>query len=822
MLLLSHHTVFLIKRILIGKFYLIVFCFVTFGLEPCNANAAPAKPELTIARLLDGESELNPIIEKFFTDEITRLLANEYTLTFPPDARIVGDYSGKSIDRGLKNLLARQDINLIVCLGFISSHRAASLSSLTKPVIAPFVLNATAQKFPANKEGSGKKNFNYISFRSFIDDDIVLFQKLTAFTRVAIVADNFFLDEIPGVFNDIAQTLQKKGIDHTPIPLDPKATNNIAATIPNDVDAVYLAPLFRVGLQQQRLAIEQLQKRGIPVFSMLALGESSALLSGKSSDDFERLFRRTALNAQRIANGEPAAKIPLDFTVNRQLRLQQAAAGSLGISPPWDVLAGIEVVRSPEDSGKNATSLPEAIMEAQEKNLAFAISQTRTAVADNSVTQSWTNFLPSISLNLQQLTIDADRAAASLGTQPENSLVGQASVKQLLFSDRAIANIRIQNHLHNQRKWATEEHRLNLIEQTVEAYLNHLRAKVLVSVQEEAAKTTTAHLNTARKRMAIGTVDAAEVHRWEYELSIAEQKRLQAKKMATLSALAINALLHRPQIVEFHTTEFDLDDTLAMSYCRELLNIVQSDADVERLSQFLIAGGIEKSVELKQIQLGIDAKTLELGMIKRSSLIPEVGLAAQISKTFRQGGEGTVPLRQSAATSLPPQYAPLAGIFPEAKDTLDWHIGLGVSLDIFDGGSKLVAISRAVDELRELKQMQELAIQGIELKIRSALQSAMSSFAEMQLAEKAYTAADKGRESASDAYAKGMITLLDLLDVQTAARVAKEQEANASYSFLLDLTRVQRATGDFAFLLNEHEKITWLEQVKTFVHGAKQ
>ena len=61
------------------------------------------------------------------------------------------------------------------------------------------------------------------------------------------------------------------------------------------------------------------------------------------------------------------------------------------------------------------------------------------------------------------------------------------------------------------------------------------------------------------------------------------------------------------------------------------------------------------------------------------------------------------------------------------------------------------------------------------------------------LSEDAAIAAARNLELVEDAYGRGTVSIIELLDAQNAAILAEEGAANAVYDFLLDLMEVERA-----------------------------
>jgi outer membrane protein TolC len=75
-------------------------------------------------------------------------------------------------------------------------------------------------------------------------------------------------------------------------------------------------------------------------------------------------------------------------------------------------------------------------------------------------------------------------------------------------------------------------------------------------------------------------------------------------------------------------------------------------------------------------------------------------------------------------------------------------------------------------------------------------------------------------ELVTDAYSRGAVAIVTLLDAQNSALVAYEGAANAVYGFLIDLMGVERAIGQFYFLRTEQEKQTFFNRLEEFYRKA--
>ena len=79
----------------------------------------------------------------------------------------------------------------------------------------------------------------------------------------------------------------------------------------------------------------------------------------------------------------------------------------------------------------------------------------------------------------------------------------------------------------------------------------------------------------------------------------------------------------------------------------------------------------------------------------------------------------------------------------------------------------------------------------------------------------------KNLKIVTDAYSRGALTILDLLDAQNVALISEERAANSTYKFLIDFMNLQRAVGTFDLLSTPSEIAVFRERLKNFVTGEK-
>jgi outer membrane protein TolC len=92
----------------------------------------------------------------------------------------------------------------------------------------------------------------------------------------------------------------------------------------------------------------------------------------------------------------------------------------------------------------------------------------------------------------------------------------------------------------------------------------------------------------------------------------------------------------------------------------------------------------------------------------------------------------------------------------------------------------------------------------------------------IQLSRDASDAADRNLKLVTDSYARGIKSIIDLLDAQNLALEADQRAANAVHNFLIDLMNVQRAIGRFDFSLTPEEREAWFQRLDEYFQKADE
>ena len=768
-----------------------------------TVSMTAAIPTARIGIVSDGPCVECPEIVDLFKQEILAASALEFDIRIPADKTVDGNWTVSGVRQAIAQLLSDADVDLVIALGAVASNEVSKHRDLKKPVIAPFVTDADIQKLPHKGNASGIKNFNYINTLKSVDRSIQTFRDIVPFSRLAILADSFQIEAIPELSKLVRNLANEFTLDVNLIGVDTSAEAALKQ-IPDSTQAVFVGSLFRLTAAEFQKLTDGLIARKLPSFALWGRDdvERGLLASMVPKASLQHLARSVAVNILDILRGEDAGTLPVAFSQGEQLTINMATARAIDIYPSLSVLTEADLLNEERLDIQRKLTLEQAVQEAIAANLDLSAADRNVVAGQQQVLQARSQLLPQVDIGTKATLIDDDRARALSGANPERTWTGSATATQLLYSDKIWSNYSVEKYLQDSRTEGRDAVKLDIIEAAASAYLNVLRAKAIERIQKDNLKLVRANLERARVRVSIGIAGPDEVYRWETEIANSRQAVLDAESSRLDAMNALNRLLNRPQQELFIATETQLSDPLLVVSDKLFFNLVSKPKNFQIFRDFMVQEGLEIAPELSQIDADIAARERVLISAKRDYWLPTFSLKGNVTELFADGGVGT---RDQAATGL--------------NDT-EWSAGVYATLPLFEGGAKGADLRKTREELAGLNIFRDATAQRIEQRIHNAVNKTRTSYPGIRLSRDAAEASHRNFKLITDSYARGIKSIIDLLDAQNLALVADQREANAVYNFLVDLMSLQRAVGKFGLFLSVQEREDWLNKMEDYFNQA--
>lgn len=770
----------------------------------------------TVIGIIEDGPMARPIVPlDQLESEILRLSGDEFAVEMPLSKRRDGGWSIGGVQSAIRELLADDNVDIVITTGLIASNEAAQITNLAKPVIALIVADVQLQGLPAVRSGnkivSGKKNYVYLArgsvsndvadvFRQTnIDEAIDIFHDAVSFTHLAILIDRLTIESIPNLVSQKSTDLSSRlGVRTTLVPFNDSVSEAVNA-IPADADAVLAGPLLRLDGDDMRELSQALTARRLPSFALLGRTElvyGLLMTSGGREEDAVRYARRLALNVQRIMLGDEPGAIDVRIAEPQRLAINMGTAEAIGFYPRYAVLSDAEQLFGGELKAGKPLGLNQAIAEALESNLNLGVAAYEPLLAAEDRKLARSQLFPQLGIGAQAVQIDEDRANPLV--QSERSVDAQISGSQVVYSDDVRAGWKVAALLESAANYGFEIAVLDTLQAAAQGYMAVLRSRALERVRRANLEVTRANLELARLRQSIGASGRSDVLRWESQLASDRQNLVAAESDRHVALTAFNQILHRPLSQDFLPADEDVSGSIAVFEDERFRSLIDNAAVWRKFQSFLVQRTLEQAPELSQVNRLLAAQERQVLAARRKYYVPEVTLGGSLGTNISRGGAGS----DLSITGL---------------DDESWNIALSATWPLFSSGALRSQVNRERVSFRRLERSRSALEEQLTTRTLIALHRASGTYPSLEFSREAADSAAENLTLVTDAYRTGVVSVTDLIDAQNASLTASLRAADARYAYLIDAIDVLRATGDFVLLVDPGSTEAWFQEVESYI-----
>ena len=762
----------------------------------CLASPSQAQERVGVAVVLDGPSDRLATQQQLYVDELLALTANEFDVEI---RTFVGEWSREASLSTIDAAYADPSVDLVLIVGFVANQLAATRSDFPKPTFLPLVLDTGLLRSGELGGTSGIRNLNYLNAYANFSDDLDTLSRFTPYRNLVLFVDENLSSAIPQLRDAALNVSSARGITLIEVTHD-GIDHRLMNRVPAETEAIFIAGLPRMPEAEFAELVAAINNAGLPSFSFIGVTdvERGLLATDREPRDVSRQARLNALNMQAVMLGERTQDQPIASPRKEQLTINMDTARKIGLSPSFDLLNDAVLLNRVEAVTGDEYGLVDIARMAIERNQDLLAETYGVQAGLEEIERARSNLLPQVGASAGY-TVRNDSPFVSAGIYAERSSDAAVNVDQLLYSDAASANLSIQKEIQKSRLASFEEFKLDVVLAATTSYYAVLNARSQLAVQENNLRISRANLDLAKNRVSLGSTTAADVFRWEAEEARAQILVSNARATEGQAHDALNRILHKPQGVRLALKEASFNEPFVMRR-EEFDQLVTSPADYAKFSRFYIDRALRQAPELEQLDAQITAKRRDLTSQKRSYWLPDFSVGGRYTSNLGQSGLGA---------------GPSAG-----QDVDDWSVGLQATLPLFSGGLKKANVSRASYELRQLESLRLSTQERVEERIRSQLHIIQAAYAQIQLTAIAAEASLKNFELVSDAYGRGAVNVIELLDAQDTSLTASAASAESLYFFLSEIMALQRAVGGFDYLLPSDERSALAAEFRRTLTGT--
>ncbi|MFY0601599.1 MAG: TolC family protein [Cyclobacteriaceae bacterium] len=678
------------------------------------------------------------------------------------------------------------EVDLILLFGSVSTKGALGVGSFSKPTIGLGIVDPGLQDLPFVNGKSGLKNFSYIWGSKDFGKELLEFRRLTSFNNLAILVNEAstvtFNDQKGKALIDSLGGAFSSTISIVPISKDVQKS---LSGLSQDADAVYLSELNgRTSADIKQIA-DELKRKKLPSFSGTQSHVNNGVLGSISNDnDFGQVIKRLSLMVDGALSGEPLSEMPVAINFKETFNLNLQTAKEIDLYPSFDVLFTANFVGQSE-SNLPTYSLDQIMIKALENNFDIQLTNLDIALAEQDVVAAQSSVLPDLGLS-----ISGSQANPNSGNNfsPERQALAQLSLTQVLFSEEAIAAIKISRLVKKAQEYQTEANVLNVLLDTYMGYFTVLSAKTDRVIQRDNLRNSQTNLEIAKTKASIGAASKADVYRWESEVANAKQALVRAETAVSSAKLQLNTFLTNVLEDEFDIEDVTIDDEVYTSLRDDPVSkLVNGPRDFKRVSDFMVMESLQSNPN--KLFLLENLKTAERLKLQNSRLLytPVVALQAQGGRTLYRGGQGSEA--------------------PQGFEFVDypWQVGISLSYPIFQGNFRKANLQKSVIQLEQLNYSNTQLDQSLELLVRTNLLETLNATTNIEFSKVASENAQSNFDLVKDNYKQGTVTITQLIDAQRAALQARLNYSLSIYQYVQAQLQVEFSLGFFTRIASKDQ-----------------
>jgi outer membrane protein TolC len=713
---------------------------------------------------------------------------------------LTANWQPEKVKENLLTFLTDPEVDMVVTLGFFSSDAAARLPDYPKPVIAATVLDQELQKLSVKTNVSHDNiNFSWTESLISLKSDMQSFARIFEFSHLAVILPGKLYSEfsvLTTYLND-----HENVFDVSFVPVD--KNENPLEQLPSGVEAAMVFPLVQHSANATEEIFDGLNQQGIPSLAVngTAYLELGATITFTPQFTFQQIARQVAVRILKACEGNSMAGVPSVITgTERAPIINMESLRLTDIFPRWPALENAVLLNVAKIPGEELT-LHGAIALAMENNLQGKIINQDLLMAEKDIRIAKANILPRVEAAGTAVQLSENLVESSMGQRGEFTVAGTVSLKQVIYSEAAYANIALKKLMAENMRHSNRQTTLDIVFDVSEAYISLLFAKNNLQIKNENIKATLQNLKLAKDKEKTGEGSVSDVNRWTSELNLGRMDLNDAEAKYRAAMYRLNEMLNLPVGNTFATPDSaNIAETVI--YNQNLLNFYFSNPkSTEKYADFIIDEMLTQSPELRQLATAGEMIDRQRSMNIRQMYLPQVALTGSADQAFVR--EGVIRNPQ-----LP---------VPPPPDDITWNLGLRVSVPLFEGGRKRNEVQRATIEQDKITWQKEDLVNKLETGIRSNVQFLQASYREIELAENAARAAEDNFNTIQDAYAQGMANVAQLTDAQSVMIRTRQMALASRYQYMLDYIKIERLQGRFIFLENESERMQYADRLLNYL-----
>ncbi len=720
-----------------------------------------------------GEYPAHAALRYHYRRQLTGLMPDGYTVTFPPNGFKSASWNRDSSRVMAAELAADRSIDMVLAIGpwTVEDLLAAGFD---RPIIAAFRF---APELEGLLDSTGRPIVPNLTVRvrtRKIETDLKLLTQLTKVRKLGVLIFPADTSAAP-VIDSIAsigkrehfEVITAEGYDLEGTYAFFKAYNGLK----DKVDALYVSPMWGCNDTKIRQFMNMAMRDRIDVLSSQGqdIVELGALVGGGGED-----IRAAALyyvwKTIRIMQGDTPADLPVAFPEQPGWAVNEFAATVLGAAVDNDLWLSADVVEGPPGEEVERLSLLEAVDRALTQNPGYLARYDVLAAAAAAAGEAWSEYLPQIGLDAAAFHFD-DNTVHNDNRYDNDRYRASLVLRQSLLSLETVRTIELASRHRDLARIDQQQAALDLELGVVIAYANYLQARYSLLIESAHRNRVEGCLQLARVEEKLDITDVADALRLEDQWLRATQSVAEAKLNLKIARILLNTLLGRPGETPFVLEESPFDQDRIYGVYSRLRQLSHNETEKRHLVDFLVSQLLATNpiIERDRAELALRQTRLARNM---AGFTPQVGLQA----SFNLADEwSTTPW------------------FEEEHAT--WSVGATLDLPLFLGGKRFKERRRLKAELSEQQYRRDNTYFETTARLEVQLERLLELILVRPLTARSAELATQYVDMIIDGYEIGQRPMADLIDGLNRDRDAHLEAIAIQFNYFEAVARLVNQVG---------------------------
>ncbi len=732
-----------------------------------------------IGILSEKKIEDHQVLKEKLQQEIRAVAGNDVTVIFEPTL-----YNNNDIEKAKSNYdsYIKADVDIILSFGVVNHFMLEEKDTFQKPTIIVGSVKADFGKKIDEKTTSAINNLTYLITPISYKKDLDTFSALYEYENIGIVVDDYLI-ELLNLKETFDNYFSNKKAKYTLI-----AATNVENAIHQlkNIDAVYLAEGYETSSENFLKLIDAINNEKLPSFSSFRRAdvEKGILATNQPETNLDQYFRRIALSIESIINGKNAKDLPVFITYDQELTINYNTAKKIGFPLRYSMLGQANFISGVNNNTADEVySIIDIMKGVVDDNLSLNAQEKSIDLSNQDLKIAKSNYLPNVSTAVSSTYTDPKVASI---INPEFATAGAVSLQQTILNESANANISISKSNLKAQQESYNATELDAILDASLVYFDALIAKTNANIQNQNLQLTKKNLQIAKQNFDAGASGKSDVLRFRSELAQNTQSLVEATNNLQQRFYAINQLMNKPIDGLIDVEDVFLETGVFKNYNYTALKEILDNPKLRPyFTEFLIEEAKKNAPELKNIGYNLEANERNYRLNNTGRFIPTVALQGQYSLVLNQSGKG----------------APSGGA-PDPRGT--YNLGLNLSLPIFQQNQRNINKQTALIQKDQLNLNKESIELNLDKSVNDLVLNLVNQIANIEISKIAEETAKESLALSQNAYTKGAIPLIQLIDAQNNYLQSQLSNATANYNYLLTSMQLERSIGYF-FLMNTEE-----------------